>query len=157
MENDKTIFDYMGQILMVYGFSILCLNVFALLFGESAKGYSSMFAYGNEGLSIVTMLQYLLMAAVIITLRFVFFTDKLIKQMSMVWRIICMFASVFVSIMAFIIGFDWFPVNDLLPWIMFVLCFGISTVASTLVCIFKEKLENKKLEQALMKMKKEGM
>ena len=38
MEERKTVFDYMGQILMIFGFTILILLVFSLLFGESAKG-----------------------------------------------------------------------------------------------------------------------
>lgn len=154
MKKEENIFDYAGQVLMVYGFSILCLNVFSLLFGESAKEYSTMFAYGNNGLSINTMLQYLLMSVIIITLKFIFFTDKLIKNMPMAWRVICMFVLVFVSIVLFILWFDWFPVCDVIAWVMFLVCFVASIIASTLICILKEKTENKKLEQALLKMKR---
>ena len=59
MEERKTVFDYMGQILMIFGFTILMLLVFSLLFGESAKGYSDLFSFGKEGIGVDTMIQFL--------------------------------------------------------------------------------------------------
>ena len=72
MEERKTVFDYMGQILMIFGFTILMLLVFSLLFGESAKGYSDLFSFGKEGIGVDTMIQFLLASIATVTLRMLF-------------------------------------------------------------------------------------
>ena len=82
MEERKTIFDYLGQIFMIFGITIAILNVFCILFGEDAKEFSTMFSLGNQGISVPIMFQFLIISAIIVTLRFIFFTDVWIKNMS---------------------------------------------------------------------------
>lgn len=154
MKEKKSIFDYIGQIFMVYGFSIICLCVFCILFGESAKRYSSMFEFGDQALSKWTLLQFLLVSVVIITLRYLFFTDMLIKKASVTMRTIGMFASVILVIVLCVKCFGWFPVNELKPWILFFICFGVSAGVSTAAFTIKEKTENKKMEEALLRLQK---
>ena len=48
MEERKTIFDYMGQIFIIYGFSILTLNIFCILVGEDAQKVSTIYSLGRE-------------------------------------------------------------------------------------------------------------
>ena len=155
MRKKDTVFDYIEQIFKVFGFTLICLCAFCILFGEGAKEFSSIFALGKNGLSISTMLQFFLSAVIIITLRFIFFTDKLIKKLPLAVRTILMFASVLLFIVLFSILFGWFPVNMWKPWVMFFLCFGISTTISTLVSIGKEKVENAKMDEALQRLKQE--
>ena len=73
MEERKTIFDYIGQIFQVFGFSMIVLNIFCLLFGEDASEFSKMFSLGKEGLSVPTMLQFFSVAVWVVFLRFFFF------------------------------------------------------------------------------------
>ena len=76
MEERKTVFDLIGQIFIVFGFQVICMMVFGVIFGEDAKAYSSMFALGDEGIAISTLMQYLLMAGIITIIRQICITIK---------------------------------------------------------------------------------
>lgn len=156
MDKKLNIFDYFTQTFMIYGITVVLLNIFCLLFGEGAREYSSIFAIGREGLSIVTMLQFLLAIAITVALRFVFMTDYIIKKMPLPLRIILMFAAVFVLIVAFVAVCGWFPVNEPKAWLMFIVCFVVSCAASTLISSLRDKQENKKLEKAIEKYKEDN-
>ena len=155
MDNKPTILDYLTQAFMIYGITVLALNIFCLLFGDSARDFSTIFALGSAGLSVKTMLQFLLAIAITIVLRFVFMTDLIIKKMPLAARIITMFAAAFLNIMVFVILCGWFPVDNLTAWIMFLISFAISCTVSTAVSLLKEKMENRKLAEALNRLKEE--
>ena len=154
MEERKTVIDYIEQFMKIFVFSIIMLNIFCILFGESAKEFSTIFALGKEGLRVVTMLQFLTLAVWITFCRFLFFTDIIIKNMRTVWRTICMIGAILVVMMIYIMVFQWFPKDEWLPWVMFLsnflVCFAMSLAAMT----FKEYSENKRMEEALGKMKR---
>lgn len=153
MEEKKTIFDYLAQVLIVFGFAMLVMNIFCLAFGSSAKGFSSMFQLGNQGVPVETAFQFLGVSALIVAVRILFFTDIVIKRMPIWLRIICMLIMVILITAGFIIVFDWFPVNMWQPWVMFFVCFGISFLASCLVMILRERIENKRMQEALQRLK----
>ncbi len=155
MEERKTIFDYLGQVFMLFGITLAILILLCLLFGESAKEVSTMFSLGSKGLSVSTMAQFLLVSAIIVALRFLFFTDAIIKNMPMIGRTICMIIIVLITISLFILFFGWFPVEMWQPWAMFFLGFTICFIISTVVTGLKEKVENKKMEEALKRIKQE--
>ncbi|MBQ4522291.1 MAG: hypothetical protein IJA10_04990 [Lachnospiraceae bacterium] len=156
MEERKTIFDYLGQIFMIFGITIAVLNVLCVLFGEDAKSVSAMFSLGNQGLSVPIVFQFLGVSVVIVTLRFLFFTDVIIKNMSVTARMIWMIVLVLLTISAFIIIFKWFPADMWQPWAMFFLCFGVSFGISMVLTIVKEKAETRKMEEALERLKHEN-
>ena len=153
MDNKPTILDYLSQVLMIFGITVLLLNVFCLMFGESAKEFSEIFSLGSSGLSAKTMLQFLLAIAITIVFRFAFMTDVIIKKMPLAARIITMFTAVFLKIVVFIILCGWFPVNNPTAWVMFLISFAVSCSVSTVVSLFREKTENRKLAEALKKFK----
>ena len=153
MDNKPTILDYLSQVFMIFGITILLLNIFCLVFGESAKEFSTIFTLGNLGLSVKTMIQFLMAIAITIVFRFAFMTDILIKKMPLAARIIVMFTAAFLNIVAFIILCGWFPVNNIKSWIMFLISFAVSCTVSTAVSLFKERTENRKLAEALKKYK----
>lgn len=154
MDKKKSIFDYLAQVMIVFGFAMLVMNIFCLAFGNSAKGFSSMFELGNQGVPVKTAFQFLGVSALIIGLRIIFFTDVLIKKMPIWLRTICMLVSAVIIIAAFIVAFHWFPVDMWQPWIMFFIYFGISFLGSYFVMAIKEKVENRRLEEALRRLKK---
>lgn len=154
MKKNKTIFDFISHIFMVYGFSVICLCVFSMIFGESAEEFSSLFEMGNRGLSKWTLLQFLLVSTVIVLLRYLFFTDTIIKKASVTMRTIGMFASVILTVVVCVNLFGWFPAYEWKPWILFFICFGVSAGVSTAIFTFKEKTENKKMEEALKRIQK---
>ena len=157
MDEKKTIFDYLSQVMIVFGFAMLVLNIFCLVFGNSAKDISALFELGDQGIPVGIAFQFLCISALITGLRFVFFTDVIIQKMPIWLRTICMLSFVVIIIAVFIIIFNWFPVNMWQPWAMFFVCFGLSFLGSCFVVIVKEKVENKRMEEALWRLKeKEG-
>lgn len=155
METKKTIFDYIGQVFLIFGITILVLNVFCILFGDSAKNFSTMFALGSAGLRVQTMLQFFGVAVCIVFLRFLFFTDVIIKKMPIVVRAVSMVTAVVLVIAVFIWAFGWFPVHIWRAWVMFFFCFGVSFAISMVVTTWKERMENRKMEEALARIKQE--
>ncbi|MCD7731686.1 MAG: hypothetical protein LUI05_09375 [Oscillospiraceae bacterium] len=149
MERKKNIFDYCGMVLMQFGFSVIVMMIFTRIFGEKAKDFSAMFMLGKEGLSIIVLLQFLLLTVLIVMLRFVFFTDCIIKKLAMSFRGAFMMVAVLLLTAVFIITCDWFPIDNIFCWIMFVLCFLISLLGTIGMLSIKEKIENKQLDEAL--------
>lgn len=143
----------MAQVLIVFGFAMLTMNIFCLAFGNSAKGFSSMFALGNQGVPVKIAFQFLCISALITCVRLIFFTDIFIKKMPISLRTICMLTSVVIIIVIFVIAFHWFPANMWQPWAMFFICFGISFLGSYFVMIIREKVENERMEEALWRLK----
>ncbi|MGN0132435.1 MAG: hypothetical protein ACI4AA_08340 [Lachnospiraceae bacterium] len=155
MIKKNTIFDYLAQVMIVYGISVICLCAFCLLFGEDAKGHSSIFALGNAGIPAGILGQFLWMAMIISGLRWLFFTDVLIRNLSILLRSILMFICVILSVGIFAAVFGWFPVDQVLPWMMFFICFFVCAFISVGVSVLKEKSDNRKMQEALERMKGE--
>ncbi len=153
MEKKMTVLDFLSQVFMIFGVTAAILMVFCLLFGESAQGYSTIFRLGSDGISLVTMFQFLLAIMCTITLRWLFMTEIVIRRMPLVVRIVLLFASVFAMILGFVFFCGWFPVSDPTAWLMFLLSFAVSCGISTLISVLYERTENKKLAQALLKHK----
>ena len=151
----NTIFDYLEQVMIIFGISVICLSVFCRLFGEGAKEFSSIFALGSKGLSVSTLGQFLLMAFVISGLRQLFFTDRLIRNLGMAYRTVLMFAFVIGFVGIFATLFKWFPVGQLRPWILIFICFFVCAMISAGVSVLKEKSDNRKMQEALERLKGE--
>ncbi len=153
MEDRKTIFDYLTQMMVVFGFSMLILNIFCLAFGNSAQDFSALFALGNRGVPAEIAFEFFVISALITGIRFLFFTDIWIKKMPVWARTVCMSVSVITVIAVFIVWFGWFPIDMWQPWAMFLICFGVSFAASFFVMVIKERVENRKMEEALKRLK----
>lgn len=155
MNKKDTVFDFMTHVMVIWGIEVLSLCVFCKLFGNAAMRESTMFALGSTGVTISTLMQYLLLAFLITCSRWLFFTDKWIKEMSIPVRTTMMLASsvVFVVIEAAVFG--WFIINDIKAWVMFGICFGVCTVISVGITTLKEKRENQKMQKALERLKGE--
>ncbi len=156
MDKKNGLLDYLSQVFMNFGITVVILNVFCMIFGEEAQTVSTLFQLGGDGLAISTMMQFLLTIALIDGLRVVLMTDLLIKKMPLAARIVAMFTSVFGITVAGVILFGWFPVEDVMAWVMFVGCFVVSCAISTGISIIAEKQENKKFEDALKRFKEEA-
>ncbi len=156
MEERRTVFDYLARVFGMFGGMVALMSVFCLLFGESAKGISTMFALGKNGIAMGTLGQYFLVSVLTELLRIVFFTDILVKDKPVVFRTAGMVGSEIFIIVCFICLFGWFPVNMWQPWVMFFLCFLLCFAVSTAVTAWRERAENRRMETALRKLKQEG-
>lgn len=110
---------------------------------------------GKEGLSLSIMVQFFSTSVWIVIMRFLFFTDVVFKNMRIVARSAAMVVSILVMMAAYIRIFDWFPVDDWLPWVMFFGCFGICFVISLSLSALRERIENRKMENALNRLKQQ--
>lgn len=155
MEERKSMLDYGAQVLCIFGFTMLCMMIFACLFGETAKGVSSFFALGSTGVTVGVMAEFLLLAILIVFLRYFFFTDRFLKKMPVLARTVLMVLSILVVMSGFIFLFDWFPVNMWEPWVMFLLSFCICFGGSVGISVWKTRLENKKLQKGLERLKEQ--
>ena len=155
MLKKSTIFDFMINVLVVFAISILSLCLFTFLFGKEAREVSTMFALEEKGIPLSTVVQFLALAVIITTLQWIFFTGKFIKTLSITWRTVLMFITIIIVIALFVAIFQWFPVNMVMPWIMFFVCFAIFATVSVIISGLKEKKENEKLQEVLELLKKE--
>lgn len=153
MEERKHILDYLGQIMMVFGITVSLITVICCLVGDDAKEYSTMFVLGSRGVPVNTILQYLLSSVCLTGFRFLFFTDAIIKKMSIAKRTIAMLGSVIALIGVFAFVFGWFPVDDPKCWMVFFICFGICFAVSAAVSTLKEAADNRQLAAGLTKLK----
>lgn len=155
MLKKSTIFDFMINVLVVFAISILSLCLFTFLFGKEAGEVSTMFALEEKGIPLSTVVQFLALAVIITTLQWIFFTGKFIKTLSITWRTVLMFVTIIIVIALFVAIFQWFPVNMVMPWIMFFVCFAIFATVSVIISGLKEKKENEKLQEVLELLKRE--
>lgn len=155
MEERKHLLMYVEQVFMILGVSLLAVAAVCAVVGEKAQGYSTMFALGSGGIPINTVWEYLLNAVCITTLRFIFFTDVLIKRWSVAARTIGMLGTVIVLIGVQAYVYGWFPVDDPRCWAACLISFGICFVLSAVLSVKKERLENQQLERALQQIKGE--
>ena len=155
MEERKHLFDYAGQVFMIFGLTMAVVAAICAVVGDEAKGYSTMFVFGSGGVPIRTVFQFLLSSVCITALRVLFFTDIFIKRMSVAKRTVSMVALVIALIGIFAAAFGWFPVNDPKCWaaclISFAICFAVSAAFS----VIKERAENRRLADGLLKLKEE--
>ena len=155
MKRKEDVFRYLGQILLVYGLTVLFISVFAFFIGEDARSFSSFYELGNQGLTLKTLAQILLMSVLIVTLRFILFMDGLICRISLTIRTMLMFFFVILMIALFAFWFGWFPVNMLEAWGAFLACFAVCAFASAHIMAWKTDRENKEMEEALKRLKEE--
>lgn len=153
MEENKSIFDYISKVFTVYGVVILIHVIIGLIVGEDASEMSTLFSLGSEGLAMSTLLQLFALSVIVIVLQTLFLTDKLIKNMPIVLRVIGMFVSVTCAIIVFVIVCKWFPVDEGMAWVGFFISFAICSMAGILFSRLREKAENKKMDDALKKYK----
>ncbi|MCM1120908.1 MAG: hypothetical protein NC543_16300 [bacterium] len=152
MEEKKHLLHYLEQVFVIFGVSILIVEVICRIFGEEARQYSTMFELGNAGVPFHTVLEYLLASVCITVLRFVFFTDVLIRRWSLAARIVGMLSAVTALSGGLSYVFGWFPVSDPKCWAAFFISFGICFVLGTALSAWGERMENRQLEDALQRM-----
>lgn len=153
MEQRRTIFDYIAQVFCIFGFTMVIMMSFAITFGESGKDYSMLLALGKRGVSSAVMFEFLALSVINVFLRYLFMTDRFIKEMSFLKRTICTVISILITIIAFIVLFGWFPTDMWQPWALFVGSFILCFTIGTFVTSVRNKMENKKLADGLARMR----
>jgi hypothetical protein len=154
MDDNKNIFDYIKQLFTSFGIVVLLFIVINLIIGDDAGSVSSLFALGAKGLSTATLLQLLILVLIITAAQNIFLSDLVIKNMALVVRNILFFATIMAAITIFAVVFGWFPLNNVAAWIGFIVSFAVCTVISSIIMRLEENAENKKMQDALNRLKK---
>lgn len=153
MENRTTFLDFIGSVMKTFGICVCMLILLTVLANEGMFETSTLFTFGNEGISVIVLLQFLLAAFITRCLVVIFTSSYMIRILPLTARLILMPLSIILCLGIAIYFFDWFPSGNLLPWILFVvsflICFGISVA----VTLLRNKKENDKLKHALDQMK----
>jgi len=153
MEKKKNVFDFVGSVFMIYGITITMLLFILVVIGDVNYGENLMFEMGSRGLTTKVLLQFLFLSFVNISLQYLCFSDRFIKEASNRFRTSLMLLSVLVIMAGFIQLFAWFPSGYLLPWVLYVSFFLLSYFVSILVISMKERLENKQMAEGLNRYK----
>ena len=156
MEKRKTAFTYISQVFATYGIIVTIFLLFSLLIGEGTGYYSPLFRLGTAGLTLETLGELLLLAAVITFVQVLFLTDRWIKNMPILPRNVLFFVLVFMAIVGMILLFDWFPVTEWKAWMGFIISFILSMGVSVLITRLRERAENRRMEEALEKYRRSG-
>ncbi len=155
MNDRKTILDYIGQVFGLFGFTMIIMMSFSIIFGEAAKSYSNLFDVGEAGVPAAIMAQFLVLSVINVFLRYLFLTDRLMKGMSLWLRIFLTVLTVLLTIILFIIVFGWFPIDMWQPWVLFLGSFLLCFLMGTFISTVQNKIENKKLAEGLAKLKEQ--
>lgn len=153
MEEKKTIFDFGNQVFCAFGFSMVAIGVLGKLVGNEAKEISTLFALGDKGVPISAIWQFLALNVLIAGFRFLFFSENIIRHMSALKRTLCMLCSIVLAVAFFVYFCGWFPLDEWQAWLAFFISFGICFMISIFLMKWKEKLENKKMEEGLKRIK----
>ena len=154
MDDNKNIFDYIKQLFTSFGIVVLLFIAINIIIGNEAGSVSSLFALGAKGLSTATLLQLLFLVLIITVAQNIFLSDLLIKNMALVVRNILFFATIMAAITIFAVVFGWFPLNNVAAWIGFIVSFAFCSVISSVIMRLEENAENKKMQDALNRLKK---
>lgn len=153
MEKNETIFDFIGNVFMLFGITVLMLMGISMALGMELAANSVMFPLGDEGLSMALLIQFFMVSVMIMAFRFLFMTDLIIKEASNAMRTFWMLLVILVGMCVFIFIFNWFPTGNLMSWVLFFSFFMISFMVSALIVFWKEKFENRQMEEGLERMK----
>ena len=156
MIRKNTVFDFLESVFVIFGITVLSLCVFVTMFGNEAKEISDIFSLGNDGVSIATLIQFFCMSFLVCAIRFICFTNLIIKKLSISGRTIVMFVSVIVAVGVFAAVFHWFPVDMALPWIMFFFCFSVYAALGITLSVLEETNDDKAREDAQVQVAEEN-
>lgn len=154
MKKRENVFNYLSQLMTVFGFTVLFINLMCCIVGEDAQKISSIFQLGNQGIAVEIIFQIFIITCLMTALRFIFFSDVIFKNLSVKFRVSCILVCALIIIIIFNIFFNYFP-NIWQCWASVCFCFIICFTCSYFMLKYKEKVENKQLQKALDKLKSE--
>ncbi len=152
-EMKKRFVDFIKDFLETSAAVVLIFMILTAAIGKEAGEVSSLFRLGNSGIALESLVQMFALSFCICLLKFLFLSDVLFKSMGGMCRYILCFGLITVLLVVFGFCFRWIS-NEIKYWLMFLGCYIMSTVASILISNFINKKEDKKMNDALLMMKR---
>ena len=136
----------------IFTFSILSMTIAARIvtrFSPEVKNLSTLFTLGEAGLSFNTILQIAGFSLLLDFFMVLIFSEIFIKNMRFLRRTVHFSYVSLLTLSVFSLVFKWFPANDPLAWLGFILSTIICFAASIGLTLLKLKLEGKKYNRLL--------
>jgi len=150
------VIDLMRNFAAIFTLSILAISFTGFLlfiYTPDIQDIPALFASGGASLLYIVILQIAGFSLVIAFFSILFISQRFIEKMIFWLRILLLFISALITFSVFAVIFNWFPIDDPLAWLGFVIstfiCFSIS-LGLTFV---KFKIEGKKYNRLLAKFK----
>lgn len=154
MDRQKTFVDYVKDIFRAFGVCTVIMTVYAYFLGDMVEDYSPLLSLGSKGVPLDTLAELFLLSILGTLERFIFFSDKIFKRAGKVFRTVSMVSTVIITAIVFIILFKWFPYDSPYAWLGFFVSFAVTFVLSLVLCKVSENRKNRKLDEALEKIKR---
>ena len=136
----------------IFTLTVLAISLVGFLVTRSVPGtqdISSLALFGGTGLFYSVILQIAGFSLVLAAFTVLLITDRFITKMRFFPRILFLFFSAFITFSIFAVIFMWFPVNDPLTWLGFLLSTVICFALSIGLTLLKFKLEGRKYDRLL--------
>jgi hypothetical protein len=135
-----------------FSLTVLVISIAGIVVIQYAAGPKvnlSKFAFNGNGLAYGSILQLAGFSLIMAVWILLFFSERFFKKTWFFWRYLFLFLATLISFLAFTVIFKWFPVDNFLVWLSFILgaaiCFGLSCALTVL----KLKIEGKKYNKLL--------
>ena len=136
----------------IFTMSVLAISFVGSLlarYAPAAQDISNMFVSGETGFPYVVILQISGFSLVVAAFSVVLISGRFIKGMRLWLRIFLLFLSALLTFSFFAVVFKWFPAEDPLAWLGFVLCTVVCFVLSLCLSLLKFRLEGRKYDKLL--------
>lgn len=136
----------------VFTLSLLFVSIFNIALSgnwKELRNVSELFALCGEGISLVALGELMVLSLMISSLRLLWFSDRIFKNMLMLNRITLMLVSVFLIAGVCSVIFGWFPPSMWQAWLGFVLSFAIGTAVSFAVMQMRSRKESRRYQRNL--------
>jgi len=149
--------DLIRNFLTIFTLSVLAISLAGLLVTQYAPGawdISELFMYGGIGIPYTVIFQIAGFSLILAAFLVIIISDRFIKKMQFWLRIILIFIAALITFSIFSVIFKWFPANDILAWVGFVISAFICFIFSLGLTFLKFKFEGRKYNNLLAKYKK---
>lgn len=155
MEKRFTIFDFLGEALILFSITILFVTGSIYLFGKDAVGLSSLFQLERKGIALPTILQLLVFSILLEANKILWFSQRVFQALHSGIRMVGMLVSIVMLVFLYALSFHWFQVDEIHAWIWFGVSLIICLGGTVVTLVLKKKLDDKKLEEGMRRYRKE--
>ena len=136
----------------VFTLTVLLVTITGLLiarFAPDTKEISTLFVLGSTGLPYSAILQLAFCALILAAFSLLLFSERFLTKMRFIWRFFFLYLSTLLTVSIFSMVYGWFPADNPLSWITFILWLAICIAIAYVITRLKFKLENKKIHRLL--------
>ena len=136
----------------IFTFSVLAMIIAGMLiaaYAPDAKVKSTIYTLGGAGLTFSTLLQITGFSFILAVFVILIFSDRYFKKLRFLQRTFIFLPASLFTLSIFAIIFKWFPIDEPLAWLGFVITTIFCASVSMGLTLLKLKLESKKYDRLL--------